>query len=413
MGNQIAQYKAGKKLQQTPLPKRAMKRFASRHTAMRPHEASRSHSPDKAGNFDRMPTECALLDSQPVALSAAPAFGAVTSEIFGSNSCHSFSALLLDSVSDAVFFCDAENVCRLANSRLAIFLRKSLEQIVHKPIAEIFPPAMARAILRQHRQVTHSAAEITSACCELPCPDGSGTLWIARGHAYYDTPEHCSGAVWILQDVTEFRRLEQEIVQICDTERERLAIDIHDEICQDLAAVSLISRLLENKLTSNTSPYSKIAGHIAAITKDLAVNARNLVHNLAPADLTGPNFIAALRKIAELVSTAYCISCTIDGSCTERLEDPTIALHLYRMTHEAIYNAAKHSNGTCISVTLSSSESNFHIEVCDDGTGIDSSKSDPGIGISTMQYRAHLIGAQCKVTSNPQGTTVTFTLPLS
>ncbi len=210
------------------------------------------------------------------------------------------------------------------------------------------------------------------------------------------------------------KKLEKEFLERAEKEKERIASDLHDEICQDLAAISLISRLLEKRLVAEGCAHAKVAGQIATMTKAMAVTARNLVHNLAPAHLAGNNFVRILRRIAESVSTAFRVKCTVKGTWPARLTDDVQAIHLYRIAHEAMHNAGKHSGGGRIDVELATTKESFTITVADDGAGFTpGAKQQPGLGLNTMEYRAGAIGAALKIRSVPgRGTTVSCTLPL-
>jgi signal transduction histidine kinase len=79
-----------------------------------------------------------------------------------------------------------------------------------------------------------------------------------------------------------------------------------------------------------------------------------------------------------------------------------------------MYNAAKHSKGSQITVKLLPAPKEFTVFVSDDGTGFEpSAKKGSGLGLGTMRYRANLIGGVLKIDSAPgRGTTVSCKIPL-
>lgn len=319
---------------------------------------------------------------------------------------------LVDADADAVYARDAAGVCRMVNATFARVFGTSRERIVGRALAQALPPATACAIARQEEAFL---AEGTQRECEL-------TLETAQGRRSYDLTlgvDHDDagevvGVFGRLRDLAERKRLERAIVEASECEMRRIAMDLHDGLCQELAAVSLISRLLEKKLGDTDRAQGKIAGHIADLTKNLAVSARNLVHSLAPPRLCGEHFVENLRRVAASLCESFPLQCGIEGNWPERLTDDSVAGHLYRIAHEAMYNAARHSGGNQITVRLRASHEAFALLVSDNGHGfaLDAARHG-GIGLATMKYRAGLICGMLKIESAPgHGTTVVCRVPL-
>jgi PAS domain S-box-containing protein len=321
-------------------------------------------------------------------------------------------AELVDADADAIYERDAAGVCRMANLSFARVFGAPREQIVGRALEQVLPPATACAIRRQEDAFL---ADGTPRECEL-------TLETAQGRRFYgltlgvqrDAAGEEVGVFGRLRDLAERKRLEQAIVEASECEMRRIAMDLHDGLCQELAAVSLISRLLEKKLGDTDCAQGKIAGHIADLTKNLAVSARNLVHSLAPPRLCGEHFVENLRHVAANLCASFPLQCGIEGNWPERLTDDAVASHLYRIAHEAMYNAARHSGGNYITVRLRASREAFELFVSDNGHGFarDAARHG-GIGLATMKYRAGLICGMLKIESAPgHGTTVVCRVPL-
>ncbi|MEI8233454.1 MAG: PAS domain-containing protein [Verrucomicrobiota bacterium] len=313
---------------------------------------------------------------------------------------------LADADTDAVYLRDTAGVCRMANLSFARVFGAPRERIVGCPLAQALPPATAIAIGRQEET---TLADGTQRECEL-------TLETAQGRRSYgvtlgvhrDGSGEVAGVFGRLRDLADRKRLEQAIVEAGECEKRRIAMDLHDGLCQELAAVSLIARLLEKRLGEADRAQGKIAGHIADLTKNLAVSARNLVQSLAPPRLCGEYFVENLRRVAANLCAAFPLQCGIEGDWPERLKDDTVAVHLYRIAHEAMHNAARHSGGNYITVRLRASREAFALFVSDNGHGFaPHAERNCGIGLETMKYRAGLIGGMLKIESAPgHGTTV-------
>jgi len=320
-------------------------------------------------------------------------------------------ATVIDADVDAVYLRDVEGVCRMANSSLARALGIPTQRIVGRSVSQIFPPEVACAIMEQEERAF--AVDETQSC-ELTIQTAHGERPFFVTHGVHRDPDgEIAGVFGRLRDVSDQKRLESEVVGIAEREMRRIAADLHDDLCQELAAVSLISKLLQKKLDDEDA--AKIAGHIADLTKKLAVSTRNLVHNLAPTQLTGENFVEHLRKSAADLCAAFPLKCGIEGMWPAEVTDTDVAVHFYRIIHEAMHNAAKHSGGTYITVRLRTSEDAFTAFVSDNGRGFTpEALEDRGMGLSTMHYRAGLFGGTLKIDSAPGcGTTVACRLALN
>ncbi|MEI7957887.1 MAG: ATP-binding protein [Verrucomicrobiota bacterium] len=317
---------------------------------------------------------------------------------------------VINADADALYLRDADGVCTMANASLASTLGVPSQSFLERSVAQIFPPEIADAIL-ELEALAFASGEPQS--CELAIPTAQGKRPFLVTHGVCrDASGAVAGVFGRLRDLSDQKRLEREVVEIAEREMRRIAADLHDDLCQGLAAVSLISKLLEKKLEDDGS--AKIAGHIADLTKNLAVSTRNLAHNLAPTHLSGENFIDYLRASAAEFCAAFRLKCGIEGVWPAQLTEPAVALHVYRIIQEAMHNAAKHGGGTCITVRLRTFEGAFTVSVSDNGQGFTPDAcGTEGMGLNTMNYRAGLLGGTLAIESVPGcGTTVTCRLPL-
>ena len=319
-------------------------------------------------------------------------------------------ATVIDADVDPIYLRDREGVCRMANSSLARLLGIPTQRIVGCRVSQFFPSESACAILEQEERAF--AGETVQSCeLTLKTPQGDRPFLVTHG-IHRATSGEVAGVFGRLRDASHQKRLESEVVAIAEHVMRRIAADLHDDLCQELAAVSLISRLLQNKLADDDS--GKIACHIADLTKKLATSTRDLVHNLDPLHLSGENFIERLRNIAANVCAAYPLQCGIEGTWPAQVTGSEVPLHLYRIIHEAMHNAAKHSGGSYITVRLRAAEETFTVMISDNGRGLPPDlRETEGIGLNTMRYRAALCGGVLKIESTPDcGTTVICRFPL-
>jgi PAS domain S-box-containing protein len=210
-------------------------------------------------------------------------------------------------------------------------------------------------------------------------------------------------------DVTEHRRLEKEILQISEMERRRLGHDLHDGLCQYLAAIELMSQALQRQLerTSQT-PSANQAAQIAQHVREAIVQTRLLARGLSPVVVESEGLMAALRELASSTARLFRVRCQWVGPAPVLIGDADVATHLYRIAQEAVGNAVKHGQAQTIEIHLSLRGSELRLVVSDNGIGLPApmatatpASSVQGMGLRIMQFRAAMIGANLQVQSPP------------
>lgn len=200
-------------------------------------------------------------------------------------------------------------------------------------------------------------------------------------------------------------------------ERQRMARELHDSVSQALFSMTLHARTAERQLKSAglepDSPAATTVGRLAELIQGALAEMRALIFELRPQALTDEGIVTALTRQAAALTAREGIPINVSGPEARPALDPTVEEHLYRLTLEALNNAAKHANAARIDVAVTSAKDRLTVTVADDGDGFDTTRPRPGhIGQSTMAERATAIGATLNVVSAPgAGCTVTVTLP--
>ena len=208
------------------------------------------------------------------------------------------------------------------------------------------------------------------------------------------------------------RELEENILEICDREQARIGQDLHDGLCQQLVSAAFSANMLKDAVTKDFEPGVREAGRIADMIDDAITQARNLARGLYPVRLETEGLEMALRELAPTVGRRFEIACSVNCPVPLPHCKPSIAIHLYRIAQEAAINAAKHAGAGQIIISLSSREGKVALSIEDDGRGMNTISVRPGgMGLSIMEYRARMIGANFKMESGlGQGTKVLCTL---
>ncbi|MEN9575242.1 MAG: hypothetical protein RL514_3097 [Verrucomicrobiota bacterium] len=213
--------------------------------------------------------------------------------------------------------------------------------------------------------------------------------------------------VGTMLDITERRRLEQEIINISEQEQRRIGQDLHDGICQQLAGIELMSQVLAQALAPKAKKHSAQAGQIAAHVRETIVQTRMLAHGLCPVVLESEGLMSALQELAQATTQMFGVNCAFRCAHPVPVHDHQTGTHLYRIAQEAVANALKHGKATHIEIGLAAQPNRVFLAVKDNGCGLPTPPPRTGAGLRIMQYRAGMIGGSVVVQrGEPDGTTV-------
>ena len=217
-----------------------------------------------------------------------------------------------------------------------------------------------------------------------------------------------------LQDISERKRLEAEVLSAAEAERRRLASELHDNLGQILYGTSLLLAALAREARACGSTLTaKLDDTVAAQNEAMQV-CRTLAHGAAP--IVDGGLSAALGELAAR-TTAAGVNCTaVSSDAVNRVMTGAAALELYRIAQEAITNALKHAQCRHIEIRLARRATAVELTIHDDGEGLDPAGAGggEGIGLRTMRYRAARAGGTLEVRSKPgHGTTVRVLVPFA
>ena len=221
----------------------------------------------------------------------------------------------------------------------------------------------------------------------------------------------------LIRDITERKRLEQEIIEISDHEQRRIGSDLHDDLCQRLAGIRFSCDALKSSL--GKSPAESISERVDKIAHGLGEaidRTRSLVRGLSPVALESNGLISALQELTDEVRRLAGIECTFESKGRIAVNDAMAATHLYRITQEAINNALKHGHPSQLLVSLKKRGEKAVLTIRDNGAGFspNGQQHSRGMGLRTIAYRAGMIGADLEVKSKPgRGTQIVCTFVLN
>lgn len=209
-----------------------------------------------------------------------------------------------------------------------------------------------------------------------------------------------SGYFVLAINITEERRLQQEVLEAAELEKERIGRDLHDSICQELAGIGLFGQALSTSLAKREAKEKEDAEALVKQVNQVTQKARKLARGLSPVALENRTLPQALADLAEILDELTEGRCEFKGDTDIELES-SISNQLYLIAREATMNAMRHGNPSLITITLSSDNGVLLLSVIDNGSG-KIEKIEEGLGIRSMRYRAKILGGTLKVQKNPK-----------
>jgi two-component system, LuxR family, sensor kinase FixL len=225
--------------------------------------------------------------------------------------------------------------------------------------------------------------------------------------------EHRRLFTGFIRDITERKRLEREVLEISERERQRIGQDLHDGLCQQLAAIELMSQVLEQKLTPRSKPAAARAGEIARYVRETISQTRLLARGLSPVTLESEGLLSGLLELAGNTEKMFGVPCRFESSGEVRVREAAVATHLYRIAQEAVSNAIKHGKAGRLVIGLQRLSDRTVLTISDNGRGFpQGAPASSGMGLRIMQYRAGMIGGTLSFQRNrKRGVTVHCWVP--
>ncbi|MEW6302280.1 MAG: response regulator [Verrucomicrobiota bacterium] len=207
-------------------------------------------------------------------------------------------------------------------------------------------------------------------------------------------------------DVTHRKELERQLAQVEEQVKQRIGRDLHDDLCQRLAGIEIMSQVLEKNLAAKSKREAASAGEISKLIREAIAHTRDLARGLTPVVLESEGLMSALTQLAASTQKMFRIRCVFECDEPVLVPDNTVATHLYRIAQEAVNNAVKHAEAGEIEIRLTKTPERVTLCVKDNGKGIpEKIASGKGMGLGIMQYRAGVIVGSLAVERLPKGGT--------
>jgi PAS domain S-box-containing protein len=308
---------------------------------------------------------------------------------------------------DTLLLLDGELRVRFINRGVG---DRSIEQIIGREYSALLPDAARALVIGKLRQVLRDGEPATYEFDAAPA-DVEIQYFENRAVLVRDGSVG-SGISITVRNITERKRLEQEILYVASRERNSIGRDLHDGLGQELTGIALMLRGLATRIQKQSPDAVGYVNEIVALVNQSIESARALARGLLPVRTDSGGLPFALRALAARSRDLYGLDVNFRSEIWPELTlNETNASHLYRIAQEALTNAARHGHAATVDIFLWVTKSAFLLRITDDGVGIGAAAhSAGGMGLKIMKYRADMIGAKFDIGANePQGTVVRVT----
>ena len=265
--------------------------------------------------------------------------------------------------------------------------------------------------------------------------------WWPRGHpdmrSFLGVPivsqEGVIGAFYLTEKegAQEFGRADQEVIELLAShaaiaitharlseqsrelsvisERNRLALDLHDVVSQKLYSLVLTAEAAATLLDRDAEAAREQVVKLQGIAREALDELRSLIFELRPPDLVRDGLCGALRKHVEVLRRVQSAEVDMEGDL-ELQADPQRDAEVFRIAQEAMQNALRHAQASRLVVRIGGEDGHLRLDVVDDGVGFDPQAAglrSQRLGLTSMEERAQRIGGRLEIRSvEGEGTTV-------
>ena len=201
--------------------------------------------------------------------------------------------------------------------------------------------------------------------------------------------------------------LSGQLLTAHEDERRRIARELHDDLTQRLARLSVDAFHVERNAGAGASQMRR---DLVRLSEDVHA----MSYRLHPAVLDDLGLVEALRAECDRVARNRDLRVEVNADDVPDTMPNEASLCLFRVAQEALNNAVRHGRANAITVLLSPRDSGLQLAVSDNGSGFDTGRSRKraSLGLASMRERVRLLHGQLDIESTPgRGTTVVAWVP--
>jgi len=214
----------------------------------------------------------------------------------------------------------------------------------------------------------------------------------------------------------ELKRLASQLIRVQEDERRRISRDLHDDINQRLALLSIELEGIQRQLPALTPPLAHAIRSISDRVAELSEDVRHLAYHYHPSILDDLGLSIALQRLVEDVGSRNHLEARVTCHDMPKTVSQDVATCLYRIAQESLNNVVRHARASRINVALAQSSMGLTFTITDNGVGFlpDLPRVESGgLGLLSMKERVALVGGTLTIESAiDTGTRLQACIPL-
>ena len=251
---------------------------------------------------------------------------------------------------------------------------------------------------------------------EMVRADGTHRWVMGRGEAQRDATGRIAGLRGTVQDITQRTLADQalssvngRLIEAQESERSRIARDLHDDIGQRLAVLAMAVEQVKGLFPDASGESLSGLDALREQTGEIITEVQALSHELHPPRLLHLGVVAAMRGFCGELSGQRDVEINFRHENVPASVPPEVSLCLFRVLQEALHNGVRHGQARQIDVQLRGVGDEVQLTVRDEGVGfdVDAASRGLGLGLTSMKERLKLVGGELAIESQSKlGTTV-------
>ncbi|MEZ4828458.1 MAG: PAS domain S-box protein [Bacteroidia bacterium] len=232
-------------------------------------------------------------------------------------------------------------------------------------------------------------------------------------HQFTEKPAIFLSAIDISKEKVSEQQIISEVIKATESEREQMAMEIHDNLIQILGMANMYAQNLSYDVPG-LNDHPKYHQAIKYLSEGIHLG-RNISHRLMPQSILDFGLVTAISEMVEEFEAIYPVS--VHCFCEHTINPPTEqSINLYRIVQEALANVQKHAHAKDVWISLALENNIINLEIRDNGIGIkggDMFYFHEGIGLRIMQNRTVQMNGFFSIrTKENEGTELKFRIPL-
>jgi len=331
-------------------------------------------------------------------------------------------ATIVESSDDAIISKSLDGVILSWNNGAQKIFGYDDTEAIGKPIAVIVPPELIEEennILEKLRagahiehyetiRVTKAGKKINVSLSISPIIDSMGTI-VGASKIARNITERKIAEIRLRESEEALRAANRKLIQAQEEERSRIGRELHDDINQRLALLSVEMEELRNHPTETASRVQQLLRK----TMEISFDVQALSHELHSSKLEYLGVVKGLQGWCREVAQRQKLKIDFASEVSSDLPQE-IGICFFRVLQEALHNAAKYSGAKRIEVQLREHSNEVHLVIHDSGIGFDveAAMQGNGLGLTSMQERIRLVNGTITIQSRPgAGTTIHACVP--